>query len=421
MTFRTTTLSAVLALVAGGVLAQEVQTITVPIGESAPAASTNGVIYSATPDTEGTPTVATPTGTDAAPADAGNIPAGLSAVTPESAAPEAADAAEATEAEAAPADDSSAAQPEPEAEAPAEGAADDSAAADDAVDVATPPEGDVAPAEDVEAGAVQGGPEVVDPADNAERADPSDGEAAPVAHETHSTDIDFPFEGLFGKYDQFQLQRGLQVYTEVCSSCHGMQYVAIRSLSDPNGPGLPEDQVRAYAAEFDIYDPEIDEDRPRLPTDHFPTVAGDGMGPDLSLLAKARAGFHGPYGTGLNQLFKGIGGTEYIYSILTGYTGETKEEAGSTFYENTAFAGGWIQMAQPIDDDYVTYEDGHPATLEDEAQDVAAFLMWAAEPKMMARKQTGLIAVIFLVLLSALLYLTNKRLWWPIKHGGTRR
>ncbi|MBO9473123.1 cytochrome c1 [Shimia sp. R10_1] len=230
----------------------------------------------------------------------------------------------------------------------------------------------------------------------------------------HIHDVDFSFEGPFGKFDQNQLQRGLQVYTEVCSACHGMRYVPLRTLADEGGPHLPEDQVRAYAAQFDIYDAELDEDRPRKPTDHFPE-SGLESAPDLSLMAKARAGFSGPYGTGINQLVKGMGGPEYIASILTGYTGEEKEEAGTTFYENTAFPGGWIAMAPPLYGEDVEYADGHSTSLHHEAEDVSAFLMWAAEPKMMARKQAGLTGVLFLVVLSTLLYLTNKKLWAPIK------
>ncbi|CUH51623.1 cytochrome c1 [Shimia marina] len=230
----------------------------------------------------------------------------------------------------------------------------------------------------------------------------------------HIEDVDFSFEGPFGKFDQNQLQRGLQVYTEVCSACHGMRYVPLRTLADEGGPHLPEDQVRAYAAQFDIYDAELEDDRPRKVTDHFP-LSNDPNAPDLSLMAKARAGFHGPYGTGINQLVKGMGGPEYIASILTGYTGEEKEEAGTVFYENTAFPGGWIAMAPPLYGEDVEYADGHSNSLHHEAEDVSAFLMWAAEPKMMARKQAGLTGVLFLVVLSTLLYLTNKKLWAPIK------
>ncbi|MTH34533.1 cytochrome c1 [Paracoccus limosus] len=231
-------------------------------------------------------------------------------------------------------------------------------------------------------------------------------------------DISFSFEGPFGKFDQFQLQRGLQVYTEVCSACHGLRYVPLRTLGDAGGPALPEDQVRAYAANLTIVDAETGEERPRVPTDHFPTVHGDGMGPDLSLMAKARAGFHGPYGSGISQLFNGIGGPEYIHAILTGFNGESKDEAGSTFYHNAAFSTGWIKMPPPLSDGQVTYEDGTEATVDQMSRDVSAFLMWTAEPKMMARKQVGFISVIFLIVLASLLYLTNKRLWLPIKHPG---
>lgn len=230
----------------------------------------------------------------------------------------------------------------------------------------------------------------------------------------HVHDVDFSYEGPFGKFDQNQLQRGLQVYTEVCAACHGLRYVPLRTLADEGGPHLPEDQVRAYAAQFEVFDTELDDFRPARPTDHFPE-SGLENAPDLSLMAKARAGFHGPMGTGINQLVKGMGGGEYIYSILTGYTGEEKEEAGTTFYENTAFPGGWIAMAPPLYEDQLEYADGHSNSEHHVAEDVSAFLMWAAEPKMMARKQAGLTGVIFLAVLSVLLYLTNKKLWAPIK------
>ena len=166
-----------------------------------------------------------------------------------------------------------------------------------------------------------------------------------------------------------------------------------------------------------LFDAEEGELRALKPTDHFP--ANDAAGaPDLSLMAKARAGFHGPYGLGINQFFKGIGGPEYITALLAGYTGEEKTEAGTTLYENTAFPGGWISMAPPLYGEDVDFADGHSNDLHHEAEDVSAFLMWAAEPKMSARKQTGFTAVIFLVMLSVLLYLTNARLWAPVKGKG---
>ncbi len=224
--------------------------------------------------------------------------------------------------------------------------------------------------------------------------------------------IPFSFDGPFGTWDKAQLQRGLQVYTEVCAACHGLKYVPLRTLADL---GYTPAEVRAYAAQLEVFDPELDDTREAKPTDSFPPSALDGA-PDLSLMAKARAGFHGPYGIGLNQMFKGIGGPEYIVSILTSYTGEEKELAGTTIYQNPTFPGGYIAMPPPLSGEDVDFADGSPNDLKSEAEDVAAFLMWAAEPKMMVRKYVGFIAVFFLSILSVLLYLTNKRLWKPIKH-----
>jgi len=241
------------------------------------------------------------------------------------------------------------------------------------------------------------------------------------AGEQHITDYDFSFEGPFGRFDQMQLQRGLQVYTEICAACHGLRYVPIRTLSDEGGPGLPEDQVRAYAAFYEVFDPTLFDGegdfRPATPKDNFPGSSLTNA-PDLSVMAKARAGFHGPYGLGINQFFKGMGGAEYIASLLTGYTGEEKEEAGSVLYENEAFPGGWISMAPPLYGDDVEFEDGASTELEAVAQDVAAFLMWTAEPKMMARKQAGFNGVLMLAILAVLLYLTNKRIWAPVKRAA---
>jgi ubiquinol-cytochrome c reductase cytochrome c1 subunit len=251
------------------------------------------------------------------------------------------------------------------------------------------------------------------------------------------TDYDFSFEGPFGTYDQMQLQRGLQVYTEICSACHGLQYVPLRTLADEGGPHLPEDQVRAYAEFYEVFDPEIDDFRAARPTDHFPGSQLENA-PDLSLMAKARAGFSGPYGLGTNQLFKGMGGPEYIASLLAGYVDPPECAAESDIegtYNKVFTAGGipdeckyedgtpkidgsWISMGQPLWGDDVEYEDGTEASIEQSAQDVAAFLMWTAEPKQNARKNAGFVAVAFLLFLSVLLYLTNKKLWAPIKRKG---
>lgn len=265
--------------------------------------------------------------------------------------------------------------------------------------------------------------------------------SATVSHaaggEIHIEDFDFSFEGPFGSYDQNQLQRGLKIYTEVCAACHGLELVAFRTLHDEGGVGLPEDQMRAYAAGYEVFDPALNDGegdfRTATPADKFPAVTGAGA-PDLSLMAKARAGFHGPYGTGLNQLFKGMGGAEYIASLMVGYEEApdcAPEDFDGTY--NSAFASGgypeeckdehghhkypgsWIGMSQPLYGEDVEFDDGHSNDLHHEAEDVAAFLMWAAEPKMMARKQAGLTGVIFLAILSVLLYLTNKRIWAPHK------
>ena len=259
--------------------------------------------------------------------------------------------------------------------------------------------------------------------------------------EVRIEDFDFSFEGPFGSFDQMQLQRGLQIYTEICSACHGLEHVAIRTLHDEGGPALPEDQVFAYAEFYEVFDPELFDGegdfRPATPADKFPSSSLSNA-PDLSLMAKARAGFHGPYGTGLAQLFKGMGGAEYIASLIDGYEDEPEcaleGEPMDGFY-NTAFAvggfpasciddhghhmvpGSWIAMSPPLWDGAIDFADGHANDVHHMAEDVAAFLMWTAEPKMMARKQAGLTGIIFLSLLSVLLYLTNKRLWAPHKYG----
>lgn len=238
------------------------------------------------------------------------------------------------------------------------------------------------------------------------------------AGDTEITDYDFPFEGPFGTYDQNQLQRGLKVYTEVCAACHGLKFVPIRTLGDEGGPAFSDAQVSAYAEQIEVY--RLDEETGEFdyftatPTDHFPANNSVGA-PDLSLMAKARAGFHGPANLGINQLVKGMGGPEYIASLLMNYTGETKEQAGTILYENTAFPGGWISMGPPVEDGWVDFDDGSPNDAESISKDVAAFLMWTAEPKLAARKQMGFTAVIMLTVLSVLLYLTNKRIWAPVK------
>ncbi|MEL7348740.1 MAG: cytochrome c1 [Pseudomonadota bacterium] len=240
------------------------------------------------------------------------------------------------------------------------------------------------------------------------------------------TDVDFSFEGPFGTYDRFQLQRGFQVYQNVCAGCHGMKFVSFRSLGEPGGPEFPEEQVRAIAEQYFVIDADTGEERPGRPTDKFP--ANDALGaPDLSLMAKARAGFHGPQGSGISQLFNGIGGPEYIYSLLTHYTGEEVEQAGAILYVNETMAGGLISMAPPLygdDVEYTVYGDANgyvppEATLEQEAEDVSAFLMWAAEPKLNDRKEAGIRNFLMLAVLAVLLFYTNRQIWASVKGKET--
>ena len=227
-------------------------------------------------------------------------------------------------------------------------------------------------------------------------------------------DMDFSFEGMFGTYDKDQLRRGLQVFTEVCAGCHGLNKVAYRNLGDKGGPELSQKQIKEYMSNFEIFDIELDDYRAATPSDKFENSSIENA-PDLSLMAKARAGFHGPYGLGINQLIKGMGGPEYIVNLLLKYNEEEKEQAGSILYGNDIYPGGWIAMGQPLWGEDVEYEDGTEATIEQEAKDVAAFLMWAAEPKLNNRKEAGFLALSMMIVLAGLLFLTNRRLWAPIK------
>jgi ubiquinol-cytochrome c reductase cytochrome c1 subunit len=241
-------------------------------------------------------------------------------------------------------------------------------------------------------------------------------------------DVSFSFEGPFGTFDRAQLQRGYKVYKEVCSACHAMKFVSFRNLAEPGGPEFTEQQVRTLAAGYNVPDgPNNDGEmfeRPALPSDRFPSpfpneqaarAANGGAYPtDLSLITKARPGWFGTF----NQLVNGIGGAEYVYSVLTGYVPDeeipeeirAEQPEGKSY--NPYFANGpWIGMAQPLSDDQVTYDDGTAATVDQMSRDVAAFLAWTAEPKMEERKRTGFMVMIYLGILALLLYLVKKRIW----------
>jgi ubiquinol-cytochrome c reductase cytochrome c1 subunit len=244
-------------------------------------------------------------------------------------------------------------------------------------------------------------------------------------------EMDWTFAGPFGTYDKAQLQRGLKIYREVCSACHSMELVAFRTLEDL---GYSEAQVKTLAAEYEVEDgPNADGEmfqRPAIPSDHFPSpypnsaaaaAANNGaVPPDFSLIAKARAVERG-FPTFVFDIFTQYaeGGPDYIHALLTGYGHEAPEGmeiAAGTHYNPYFIAGKSLAMAQPITDGQVSYEDGSPETVDQYSRDVAAFLMWAAEPHMVARKQTGFSVIAFLILFAGLVYLTKRKVWSAVPH-----
>ncbi|MBX3580339.1 MAG: cytochrome c1 [Rhizobiaceae bacterium] len=247
----------------------------------------------------------------------------------------------------------------------------------------------------------------------------------------HPTEEDWSFAGPFGTYDRVQLQRGLKVYKEVCSACHSMELVAFRTLSDL---GYSEAQIKALAAEYTVTDgPNADGDmfdRPAIPSDHFPSpyansaaAAASNNGaapPDFSLIAKARGVTRG-FPTFVFDIFTQYaeGGPDYIHSLLTGYDHvppANLQIAEGTHYNPFFIGGPSLAMAKPLSDGQVTYDDGSPETVDQYARDVSAFLMWAAEPHMEARKKTGFSVLVFLVIFAGLVYATKRRVWSNVAH-----
>ncbi|HAM47589.1 MAG TPA: cytochrome c1 [Alphaproteobacteria bacterium] len=222
-------------------------------------------------------------------------------------------------------------------------------------------------------------------------------------------DVDWHFSGPFGSFDKDALRRGLQVYREVCASCHSLKFVAYRNLGDAGGPALSEAEIKAIAAEYEVTDgPDSEGDmfeRPAEPKDKFvPPFANEQAArasnngaypPDLSLMTKARKN-----------------GPNHVYSILTGYQDAPEGvEIGDGMNYNPYFSGGQIAMAQPLFEDQVEYEDGTPATVEQMSKDVVEFLHWAAEPKLEHRKRLGFKVMIFLIVFAGLLYAVKRRVW----------
>ncbi len=229
---------------------------------------------------------------------------------------------------------------------------------------------------------------------------------AAAAEGKHPIDRDWPQEGIFGTFDKAALQRGFQVFKEVCASCHSVKYLRFRDLA---GIGLDEETIKAVAAEYTVIDGPDDAgemfERPAKPFDTFPSpfpnpqaaraANGGALPVDLSLIVKARDG-----------------GDDYLYSLLVGYQDPPAGEEGleGSFY-NPYFPGGWIAMPPPLSEDLIEYADGTPATVEQMAADVTQFLAWLAEPELEERKQLGLKFMLFVLVMTGIFYAYKRKVW----------
>jgi ubiquinol-cytochrome c reductase cytochrome b/c1 subunit len=232
------------------------------------------------------------------------------------------------------------------------------------------------------------------------------------------------FAGPFGKFDRGQLQRGYKVYKEVCETCHGIQLLSFRNLSEPGGPGFSPAQVEVVAASYKYKEPNDQGDmveRNGRPADHFPPPSlrfPNATPPDLSVIVKAR-GYERGFPGFLVDMFTQYQehGADYLVALLKGYENAPAglELPPGAMY-NKYFPGHAIAMPPPLSDGRVSYTDGTQATLDQQARDVTAFLAWAAEPHLEARKRAGMQVMIFLIVLSGLLYFTKKKVWRAV--GG---
>ncbi|HLL26949.1 MAG TPA: cytochrome c1 [Xanthobacteraceae bacterium] len=235
------------------------------------------------------------------------------------------------------------------------------------------------------------------------------------------------FAGPFGTFDRAQIQRGFHVYRDVCSACHGMKYLSFRNLAQPGGPGYTEAQAKQVASEYRINDGPNDKgemfDRPGRLSDYFPSPDPNeqaararfngALPPDLSVIAKARgaeAGFPAFVFDAFRQYQEA--GPDYIFSYVTGYENPPADVklADGQFW-NKYFPGHRTAMRPPLQNGQVEYTDGTPATVEQYARDVSAFLMWVAEPNLEARKRIGFQVMIFLIIFAGLAYFTKKKVW----------
>jgi cytochrome c1 len=246
------------------------------------------------------------------------------------------------------------------------------------------------------------------------------------------------FGGLFGHFDDAQLQRGFRVYTEVCARCHGVRRLHFRNLAEPGGPAFPEAAVKSLAANYQV-DADPDEQgkigkRPAILADAIPPpfpneqaaryATNGALPPDLSLMARARAAEAGtPFyrlpDTMLRDLLTGYqeAGADYIYAYLLGYRDAPGDVKMAEFMNyNVVFPGHQTAMANPFiaGDGLVKYDDDTPATVDNYARDVTAFLAWAADPKLEERKRLGLLVMGYLLITAVLLGLAKRRIWGDV-------
>ena len=222
-------------------------------------------------------------------------------------------------------------------------------------------------------------------------------------------ETDWSFEGLFGTFDRASLQRGYQVYNEVCAGCHSVKHLSYRNLSEKGGPEFSVEEAKAIASQFEVEDgPNSDGEmfmRAARLSDKFAspypnveasTAANDGAyPPDMSVLAKARAG-----------------GADYIYSLLLGYEeAPTNFELDDGVYYNKYMPGNKIKMSEPISDGIVEYSDGTNATKEQIAKDVTSFLVWTSEPHLESQHRMGFKVIIYLIILIILVYMSKQKVW----------
>lgn len=217
------------------------------------------------------------------------------------------------------------------------------------------------------------------------------------------------FAAPLGTFDRGALQRGFQVYKQVCSACHSIKYISFRHLKTL---GLSDAEIKVLASQYQIKDGPNDDgemfERPGRPSDYFPLVYanekqarasnGGAFPPDLSLIVKARAG-----------------GTDYIYAILTGFKENASFNLAPGQYYNEYFPGHAISMAPPLNDGLVTYGDGTKASVEQMAHDVTTFLAWASEPEVEERKRLGLKVLMYLLVMTGLFWATMRRIWKNVK------